>query len=58
MREGTMPALIGEHQSEILRVNAGIVATPLFWVKVPTACERIGFSTKFSGAETDYHVEL
>ena len=38
--------------------NAGIVATPLFLVNVPTACERVGLSTEFSGAETDYHVEL
>ena len=56
--KGQCQLLIGEHQSEILRVNAGIVATPLFWVNVPTACERIGLSTEFSGAETDYHVEL
>ena len=56
--KGQCQLLIGGHQSEILRVNAGIVATPLFWVNVPMAYERVGLSTEFSGAETDYHVEL
>ena len=50
--------LVGEHQSEVLWVNAGIVATPLFWVNVPTACERIRLGTEFSGPKMDYHIEI
>ena len=56
--KGQCQLLIGEHRSEILQVNAGIVATPLFWVNIPTACEHVGLSTEFSRVETDYHVEL
>ena len=56
--KGQCQLLIGEHRLEILWVNAGIVITPLFWVNVPTACERVRLSTEFSGAETDYHIEL
>ena len=56
--KGQCQLLIGEHQSEILRVNAGIVTTPLFWVNIPMACECVRLGTEFSGAEMDYHVEL
>ena len=58
MHEGKWQLLIGEHQLEILQVNASVVATPLFWVNIPTACEHVGLSTEFSGVEMDYHVEL
>ena len=56
--KGQCQPFIGEHRLEILRVNAGIVATPLFWVNVPMVCEHAGLSTEFSRAEMDYHVEL
>ena len=56
--KGQCQLLIGEHQSEVLWVNAGIVATPFFWVNVPMVCECVGLGTEFSGVETDYHVEL
>ena len=56
--KGQCQLLIGEHRLEILQVNAGIVATPLFWLNVPMACECIRLGTVFSRVETDYHVEL
>ena len=56
--KGQCQLFIGEHQSEILRVNAGIVATPLFWVNIPMVCERIGLGTEFSRAETDFYFYL
>ena len=56
--KGQCQLLIGEHQSEILRVNAGIVTTPLFWVNIPMACECVRLGTELPGMETDYHVEL
>ena len=56
--KGRCQLLIGEHQSETLGVNAGMVTTPFFWVNVLMACEHVRLSTEFSGVETDYHVEL
>ena len=56
--KGQCQLLIGEHWSEILQVNAGIVATPLFWVNIPTAYEGVRLGTEFSRVEMDYHVEL
>ena len=50
--------LISEYWLKVLWVDIGIVATHLFRVNVPMACERIGFGTKFPGSEMDYHVEL
>jgi hypothetical protein len=41
-----------------MRIYAGIVAISLFWVDVPTSSERVGFRSKFSGSESDHHVEL
>ena len=41
-----------------MRIYAGIVAISLFWVDIPTSSERVGFSSEFSGSESDHHVEL
>ena len=56
--KGRCQLLISEHRPKVLQVNTGIVATPLFWVNIPAACERVGFGAKFPGVETDDHVEL
>ena len=56
--KGRCQPLVGEHWPWVLQVNTGIVATPLFWVNVPTACEHVGFGAEFPGSETDDHVEL
>ena len=58
MAKRMMPVTHCEHWPEVLWINAGMVATPLFWVNVPMACECIGLGTEFPGSETDYHVEL
>ena len=56
--KGQCQLLVCEHWPEVLQVNAGIVATPLFWVNIPSVHEHIGLGTKFPGSEMDYHVEL
>ena len=56
--EGQCQLLISEDRMEIVRVNGGIVAIPLFWVDVPSSSQSVGFCSEFSGAETDDQVEL
>ena len=56
--KGRCQLLVGEHWPKVLRVNAGIVTTPLFWVNIPMVCECIRLGTEFPGAEMDYHAEL
>ena len=50
--------VVGEHWSEVLRVNPGIVATSLSWLDIPTACEHVRLGTEFTLEETDDKVEL
>jgi hypothetical protein len=41
-----------------MRVNLSIVLIPLFGIDVPASSKGIRFSSKFSGMETDDHIEL
>ena len=50
--------LIGEYWPQVLRVDAGIVTTPLFGVNIPAVREHIRFGTKFTRLEMDYHIVL
>jgi len=56
--KGQCQLLVSEHRLKVLQVNTGIVATPLFWVNVPTAREHVRFGVEFPGSETDDHVDL
>ena len=46
-----------EDQLEVVRINAGVAATSLFKIDVPTASKSIGFSTQAPRAELDNYVE-
>ena len=56
--KGRSQLLVSEYGLQVLRIDTGVVATPLFWVNVPTARERIGLGAKFSGLKPDDHIEL
>ena len=56
--KGQSQLLVSEYGPQVLWVDTDVVATPLFWVNVPTACEHIGLGTEFSRPKTDYHIEL
>ena len=56
--KGRNQLLISEYGLQVLWVDTGVVATPLFRVNVPAACECVGFGPEFPGLKADYHVEL
>ena len=56
--KGRSQLLVSEYGPQVLQIDTGIVATPLFWVNVPTARERVRLGTEFSGLKVDYHIEL
>jgi len=41
-----------------MRVNLSVVLIPLFGIDIPASSKGIWFSSKFSGTETDDHIEL
>jgi hypothetical protein len=41
-----------------MRVNLSVVLIPLFGIDVPASSKGIRFGSKFSGTETDDHIEL
>jgi hypothetical protein len=43
---------------EIMSVHLSIVLIPLFGIDVPASSKGIWFNSKFSGMETDDHIEL
>ena len=47
-----------EHRSEVSWIYAGIIASPLFRIDVPSSSKSVGFGTKVSGTESDNEVEL
>ena len=47
-----------EHGSEVSQIYAGIVASPLFRIDVPSSSKSIRFGTKVSRVESDHEVEL
>ena len=49
--------LRSEYWAEVLWINTGIVAIPLFKVDVPSSSECIGFGSELSGVETNDEVE-
>jgi len=46
-----------EYQVEVLQVDTGIVAIPLFKIDNPLSSKCIRFGSEFSGMETDDKVE-
>ena len=56
--KGRSQLLVSEYGPQVLRIDTGVVATPLFWVNVPAAREHVGLGTEFSGLKLDYHIEL
>src|SRR5882724_626932 len=52
-----MPVLRSEYQAVVLWIDAGIVASPLFNIDVPSSSGCVRFGSKFSRMETDYEVE-
>ena len=56
--EGGRELFLGEHGSEVVRVNSSIVPIPLFWVDVPASSQGIRFLSKASRAEANGKVEL
>ena len=47
-----------EHGLEVSQIYAGIIASPLFRVDVPSSSKSIVFGTEASRIESDYEVEL
>ena len=47
-----------EHGLEVSWIYAGIIASPLFRISVPSSSKCIGFGPETSGMETDDEVEL
>ena len=47
-----------EHGSEVSRIYAGIITSPLFRIDVPSSSKHIEFGSETSGMETDDEVEL
>ena len=47
-----------EYGLEVSQIYAGIIASPLFRVDVPSSSKSIGFGTEASRMELDYEVEL
>ena len=47
-----------EHRLEVSQIYAGIIASPLFRIDVPSSSKSIGFGTEASGTELDNEVEL
>ena len=41
----------------VLRIDSGIVASPLFKIDVPSSSKSVGFGSEFSGMETDDEVK-
>jgi len=52
-----MPVAPNEYQAEILWVDTGIFAIPLFKIQVPSSSKCIGFGSEFSRTEMDDEVE-
>ena len=46
-----------EYRVEVLQIDIGIVAIPLFKIDVPSSSECIRFGSEFSGMEADDEVE-
>ena len=42
-----------EYRAEVLRIDTGIVAIPLFKIDVPLSSKCIGFGSEVSGTEAD-----
>ena len=47
-----------EHRLEVSWIYAGIIASPLFRIDVPSSSKSVGFGTEVSGTEADDEVEL
>jgi len=46
-----------EYWSEIVWISTGVATISLFAVKIPMLSKEVQFSSEFSGAETDDHIE-
>ena len=47
-----------EHGLEVSWIYAGIIASPLFRVDIPSSSKSVGFGPEASGMEADDEVEL
>ena len=47
-----------EYGLEVSWIYAGVIASPLFRIDIPSSSKSIGFGTEVSGMETDDKVEL
>jgi hypothetical protein len=50
--------LVSKNGSEVQRVYAGIVATSLFGIDIPSSSQGVQFGSESSGTEADDEVEL
>ena len=50
--------LLHEYEVEIVQIYAGIVASSLFRVDIPSSCSCVGFGTQAARVETNGEVEL
>src|SRR5882672_3694282 len=55
--EGQCQFLRSEYWAEVLWIDTGIVAIPLFKIDIPSSSECVGFGSELSGMETDDEVE-
>ena len=47
-----------EHGSEVSWIYAGVIASPLFRIDIPSSSKSVGFGTEASGTKLDNEVEL
>ena len=47
-----------EYRSEVSWIYAGVIASPLFRIDIPSSSKSVRFGTEVSGEESDYEVKL
>ena len=48
----------GKYRSKVVRIDGGVIASPLFRVDIPSSSQRVWLGTETSGMEVDDEVEL
>ena len=56
--EGGCQLFLHEHGLEVSRIYAGVIASPLFRIDIPSSSKSIGVGTESSETEMDDEVEL
>ena len=49
---------MGEHWTEVARINGSIVTIPPFRIDIPASSERVGFGAQTPRVEADDKIEL